>query len=216
MKLTTKKIFAREFLTLILILVLTGLFILIIYSYNAYKQTKIDSIRETINFQNKKSDSLSNQYNEKLSAQRVFFVALTSEFSITDPEQNSSDKTWKILRDSYYSDSMAIKFEKNWDAKLVSFLKSKGYESGNTFENFVGKNILTKDDSINFQKSDKINQSISGLEKNINNYHYQIISSDEQLRLSLWVLVILLIIIYPLRFLLIGIKWSIKTIKQQD
>jgi type II secretory pathway pseudopilin PulG len=216
MKLRTKKIIAREFLTLIVLLLLSGLIGLCIYPYNSFRQSQIKSTEKEITAQQSKSDSLSFAYNKKRNAQETFFNSLSSEFNITASDQNTADKTWKILSKVYHSDSIPIKYDKTWDAELVKFIKSKGYNNGKEFEKFVGENLLNKNDSLNYQQSEKVNQSISALEIKATHLKHKIFDSNEQMKFSLLILIILLSIAYPFRFLILGIKWSVKTIKQKD
>lgn len=195
---------------------MSGLIGLFIYPYNSFRQSQINSTETEITAQKSKSDSLSSVYNKKRNAQETFFNSLSSEFNITASDQNTPDKTWKILSEVYHSDSIPIKYDKIWDAKLVKFIKSKGYNDGKAFEKFVGENLLNKNDSLNYQQSEKVNQSISALEIKATHFKNKIFDSNEQIKFSLLILIILFSIAYPLRFLILGIKWSVKIIKQQD
>ncbi len=216
MELRTKKIIAKEFLTLIIVLLLSGLVGLCIYPYNSLRRYQINKTEKEIAAQQIKSDSLSFGYKKKRKVQETFFNAISSEFNIAASNQNTVDKSWKVLSKVYHSDSIPIRFEKTWDAELVRYIKSMGYKDGKAFENFVGENLLNKNDSLNYEQSENVNQSISKLEIKVTRYKHNIFNSNEQIKFSLLVLIILLSIVYPIRFLILGIKWSLKTIKQND
>lgn len=216
MKLSVKKLIAREFLILILILVVTIMSGLCIFPYNAFKQSQISSTQKEIFAQTKMSDSLSSLYDKKRNIQETFFAALATEYNLSKSKENSTEMLWKILSESYYADSIPIKYEKEWDIKLVGFLKSRGYDSGKSFQKFVEENLLNKNDSLNKRKSKKINKYISDLQIKSNHLKYEIFDTKKQIKFSLLILIFIFSIAYPLRFLILGIKWSVKTIKQKD
>lgn len=215
MKLSIKKIIAREFLILTTLILFSVLFGLCIYPYNAFRKLQIDSLESEISAKKKEMDSLTFMYNKKLTKQKEFFnesfEALSSEYQL-----DSSEATWKGLAKSYHSDSIIYFYEKKWDAKVVNFLNSKGFNDGRAFEKFVGENLLNKNDSINYLKSKKVDQNITELKNQSNQLYKKILSSREQIDFSLLIFKILFLIAFPLRFLILGIKWSINTIKQKE
>jgi ATP/ADP translocase len=78
MNLRTKKIIKRELSIITTILSLALIFGLCIYPYNANKHSKIHAIEDMINSQKKFSDSLSAQFNGKLSIQKKFSDLLSA------------------------------------------------------------------------------------------------------------------------------------------
>lgn len=75
-------------------------------------------------------------------------------------------------------------------------------------------------DTIDIYKlSNKISEVSADInkikEESFNNYN-TILTSEEQLNFGYLSLQIFLIILYPLRFLLLGIKWAFKTLKQKE
>jgi hypothetical protein len=90
---------------------------------------------------------------------------------------------------------------------FLKFLKSNGFENNKSFENFLEKNLLTKIDSLNIFESEKVCREISVMENSERDYQSQIISSEKQITLSVWVLIILFSIAYPIRFIVLAIDW---------
>jgi hypothetical protein len=220
MKLSTKKIIAKEFLIFFGILILSVLLGLCIYPYNAYRHSQIESIRNEISYKTNQSDSLSIKYNTKLKTQENFSKLLISTWS--DPEADSlhSDINrllWKEWGEDYRSDSIPYYYEKKWGPKIVNFLRSKGFADGKEFEKFVGSNLLNKKDSTNYQQSKQLEEIISELEIRISDLRQEINDSYQQIWVIILELIILLTIIaYPIRFFILLIKWSVKTLKQKE
>ena len=72
MKLSTKKIIAQEFLTLIIVLTLGLISFLFTYPYNLYKRHQVENISTEIS-KKKLADSLSISYKSKLGKQNWYF-----------------------------------------------------------------------------------------------------------------------------------------------
>ena len=204
----TNKIIKRESSIIITILSLTVVFGLCIYPYNAFKRSKIHTIEGMINSQKKLSDSLSTQFNGKHSNQKKFSVMLSAACNDSSSEQNVSVDLWEILDKAYRADLIPSLYNsKLFNPVFLKFLKSNGFEDDKSFENFLKKNLLTKIDSLNLFESEKICFEISDLENRERNYQSQIVNSEKQIKLCIWVLAILLAIAYPLRFIILAIDW---------
>ena len=204
----TKKIIKRESSIIITILSLTLIFGLCIYPYNAIKHSKIHTIESTINSQKKLADSLSASLNGKLSIQKKFSESLSEAFNDSCSEQNISVGLWEILDKAYRSDLIPLIYtSKLFNPIFLKFLNDNGYYESNSFESFMRANLLTKVDSFNFNESEKICLEISDLSNSEKVYQSQIINSEKQIKLSVWVLIIQFAIAYPLRFIILAIRW---------
>jgi len=204
----TKKIIKRESTIIITILSLTLIFGLCIYPYNAIKHSKIHSIESMINSQKKSSDSLSAQFNGKLLVQKKFSDMVSAACNDSSSEQNVSVGFWEIFDKAYRADLIPSFYtSKLFNPVFLKFLKSNGFEDDKSFENFLKKNSLTKTDSLNLCESERICLEISDLENREKNYQSQIVNSEKQIKLCIWVLAILLAIAYPLRFIILAIDW---------
>jgi hypothetical protein len=195
-------------LIIITILSLAVIFGLCIYPYNANKHSKIHALEGMINSQKKLSDSLSAQFNGKLSIQKKFADLLSAAYNDSCSEQNISVCLWEILDKAYRSDLIPSFYtSKLFNPVFLKFLKSNGFENDKSFGNFLEKNLLTKIDSLNLFESEKICREISDLETRERSFQSQIVNSERQIILSVWVLIVLFAIAYPLRFIILAINW---------
>lgn len=215
MKLNVKKIIAREFLILTFLTFFSVLCGLCIYPYNAFRRLQFTNNEKEISFLSQKKANLLSIFNHKRKAQENFYKALSAEYDLIESEQNTSEKTWEGLGKAYLSDSIPIRYSK-WDSRVRLFLSSRGFNDAKTFEKFVGENIFNKNDSINYLKSKKVDQNVTELKNQSNQLKRKILSSREQIDFSLLIFKILFLIAFPLRFLILGIKWSINTLNQKE
>lgn len=70
--------------------------------------------------------------------------------------------------------------------------------------------VFTRNDSIRIFK-----ENISILKTKKMSYEHKILSFDEQTRICLFVFIVLLILIYPIRMIYYLIKWSLKIVKEK-
>jgi len=216
MKLTTKKIIAREFLTLTLVLTLGLISFLCTYPYNAYKRNQAKNISSEISEKSKKADTLSLTFKNKLGQQKWFFDKYSNQWDISGDVINTSDKLWKRLDYLALNDSIKYKWQNVWDKDLIAFNKKIGFSNPEEFQSFIDKNRVTKIDSANYDSSLAINSEIALLTKNKKNYESEILSYNEQTEFGLKALIICFIILFGFRYLFYSLKWSLKTLKQKS
>lgn len=214
MKLTNKKIIAREFLTLTIILALGLISFLSTYPYNAYKRNQVENKNTEISEKRNKVDTLSLSFKNKIDQRKWFFDKYSNHWDISRVE-NTPDKLWKRLDYLALNDSIKYYWQNVWDKDLLAFNKEIGFLNPNEFQSFIDKNRITKKDSSNYDTFLAINSEIALLIKNIKNYESDILSSNEQTEFGQKALIICFIILFGFRYLFYSIKWSIKTLKQK-
>jgi len=212
MNLSTKKIIAREFLILAVVLLLSLFAGICIYPYNFYKQNQINAKNDKIHALRKKSDSLSLVYNEKKRVQKIFFNSASLIFGWSESYQD----LWKLLGEKYHNGSIPVMYNRVPSSDFVKFLKSEGYDNSEAFEKFLSENLLTKSDSLNYLESEKTDQIIFGVIIESNHIKEKMIDSDEHMKFFAQVLAILFSIAYPIRFFALGVKWSLGIINQKN
>lgn len=212
MKLSTKKIIAKEFLLIISILLVTLIFNISIYPYNYFLERNILSEDQNILDLRQKANGVLLNYNKKKENHDMFYRLLLVEYDLNE----SSTKIWTDLTRLYYTDSIPIKFNNTWEKKLIRLLNNEGFKNGKEFEDFVHENIFTEKDSLDFRYAQSLNDSINLLTNKISGYYNKMIYKSRHREYTLYFLLILILIAYPVRFLFIGIKWSINTIKQNN
>lgn len=216
MKLTTKKIIAREFLIIILVLTIGLISFLCTYPYNAYKRNQVEKKSIEISEKSKKVDTLSLSFKNKIDQQNWFFDKYSNHWDISGDKINTSDKLWKRLDFLALNDSIKYKWQNVWDKELLAFNKEIGFTNPDEFKSFIDKNRITKIDSLNFDSSLAINSEIALLTKNKKDYESEILSYNEQIKFGLKVLIICFIILFGFRYLFYSLKWSLKTLKQKS
>jgi hypothetical protein len=217
MKLTTKKIIAREFLTLTLVLTLGLISFLCTYPYNAFKRNQVENKSTEISERTKLTDSLSISYKSKLDKQNWFFEKFSNHYDLTgDTTFNTRAKVWKMLDYLAIKDSIKYKWEKVWDKDIVEFNKEIGFSNPEVFHSFIDKNRLTKIDSLNYDSSLAINSEVALLSKFIKENESKILSYNEQTEFGIKALIICFIILFGFRYLFYSLKWSLKTLKQKS
>ena len=216
MKLTTKKIIAREFLTLTLVLSIGLILFLCTYPYNAFKRNQVENKSTEISDKSKKVDTLLLSFKNKIDQQKWFFDKYSNHWDISGDKINTPDKLWKRLDFLALNDSIKYKWQNVWDKELLAFNKEIGFSNPDEFQSFIDKNRISKIDSSNYDSSLAINSEIALLTKNKNDYESEILSYNEQTEFGLKAIIISFIILFGFRYLFYSLKWSLKILKQKS
>lgn len=215
MKLTTKKIIAREFLTLTIVLTLGLISFLCTYPYNSYKRYQVENKSTEISEKSKKVDTLSLSFKNKIDQRKWLFDKYTKQWDSGD-ELNTPDKLWQRIDFLALNDSIKYKWKNVWDKDLIAFNRAIGFSNPDEFQSFIDKNRTTKIDSSNYDSSFAINTEIDLLTQNKNDYESKILSKNEQTEFGLKALIICFIILFGFRYLFYSIMWSLKILKQKS
>ena len=212
MKLRTKKRIAKEVLLLFACGILFGLISFSVYPYNWYYKQKVDEIREHIAFNKTIADTCCVSFNKKLQQQDWFFNEFVEKFGKLPEKYDTSDKLWSFFEKKSICDSLLHKydqFSKTTKDKLGYF----GFNSGIALNNFILNNFITVADIKNKEKSNIKRREMQSLELVSRKYKAKIMCQEEHKSFSLIILIIILGLLYPIRFLFLLIWWSIKTVK---
>lgn len=215
MKLTTKKIIAREFLSLILVLTIGLVSFLCTYTYNIFQLNQAENKSTKISEKTKLADSLSILYKSKLDKQDWFVQKFNNHYNFTD-DNIRDDRIWKMYDNLAEKDSIKHKWENNWHKSFVEFIKEIGFSNPLAFHSFIEKNRITKLDSSNYDSSVAISMEIALLLKDKKDNESKILSYNEQTEFGLKALIICFIILFGFRYLFYSLKWSLKTLKQKS
>jgi len=212
MKLTTKKIIAREFLILMLVLALGLISFFCTYPYNAFERHQVEKKSTEILEKSKLADSLSFSFKSKLDKQEWFYKQFTNNIS---DYYKSYKEFWERLDYLALKDSIKFKWEKVWEKDIVSFNKEMGFPNPEALHAFIENNRINKIDSSNYDSSLAINSEVDLLSKSKKDNERKILSYNDQTAFGIKALIICFIILFGLRYLLYSIKWSLKTLKQK-
>lgn len=201
MKLKAKKRIAKEIIILLCGFVLALIIFLFIYPYNWFYESKTKNIEKLIVLKQKQEDSLHSMDSLTILLQEYVAtannIAYKGDWSIINskfPELKDYDK--QVLKD-YVATANNTKYGGDWNV-----INSK-------FPEFFAKNI-------NYNKAIILQNEISKLQDAKIDVKWNILSSKEQKDFGLKVFFIILLILYPIRFLYILIIWSFKILKQKE
>lgn len=212
MKLKSKKIIAREFILLILLLALGVISFLCIYPYNYYRNSQSHDLEKTIAQKNKITERLSYQYKTKFAKRDWYFEKFTVKFG-SDSYKN--DELWNRLLFLAKNDSIRHKWN-IWDNEFSNFNIELGFDTPQKLKEFIDRVRLNKIDSTNYTEALKIKQDILKLREREKEVEMKKFSSEEQFIFGMTSTIILLIMLFPARYLFYGVRWSIKVLKEKN
>ena len=216
MKLTTKKIIAREFLALLLVMTIGLTAFLSIYAYNAFKEKKINNLANEINITSNQIDSLSFAYNKKLDKQNWFLKKWEANFDLSnDTKYNTLEKVWNRLDYLAKQDSISYKWKNIWHKDLVTFHKNIGFQNPVVFKAFINDNRMSEKDNSDLKLANEKKTIIADLNKEIKETTKSKLSFNEQLDFTTNSILLLCLFIFGFRYLFYGVKWSLRILKER-
>jgi hypothetical protein len=211
MKLTTKKIIASEFLYLVLTNSIGLIAFLATYLYNTFRQNQFANLENEI-------------------AQQVYFSdSLSKPFLIkTKPNDIFEKKTYRNLKKAY-GDDYNMAFD-NFISKIFndSVFQYKTYQSLKSaygadyyysFNEFQTKLVESKIDSLdiyNYNKSIELKSDIKFLNASKSIIINTMLTQTEQIKFAFLAITILGIFLFPFRYFIYAVKWSLKILRQKQ
>jgi RNAse (barnase) inhibitor barstar len=211
-----KKIIAREFLLLLTLILLSALIFVCVFPYNLYQENKIEKTNKKLIEKEKLTDNLHKSVNEKIKNQKWFFEKISSEFDITNTEYSELKTLWPILQKIAENDSTEYRWNNKWEKSLIDFHKSIGFKNGKDLQFFILNNSITSKDSIQINKSNEIQKEITELSKQKIELKNRIFQDSEKEKFIIGISAILFGILFVLRYLFYGVKWSIKQLNDKN
>jgi hypothetical protein len=214
MKLQTKKIIAREFIMLVITIVLVAGVFLGTYIYNYFQHSNVVEVQAAILKKTFIADSLAKPYKTKMQNQQWFYDKNNEIVDLKNTDFNSPNKLWQRLDYLSASDSIKIKIDSFWTPEIKQLLVTIDFDKPEKLTAFINKNRITSDDSTDLQKSIVANETLGKLNKLKADYKAKVFSFQSQTRIAIWTLVILFILLFVMRFLFYAVRWSVKILKQ--
>jgi len=204
----TRKIIAREFLIFIVALIIGFLIIFGTLCYNFILQIKEKNIQQTINEKGKLADSLAKSYNIKTFKDKDYISRVYSALNDIGENSNNfkSEDTFRkiILNDSVYQKSVYHLLQNKIEGFTKSFME---------FTNSL-KIQLTQDDINKKVQSRAIETEINKLTQKGINLQNSYLNTKEKIKISLYIFLLTILFLFPLRYLVYATNWSIKTLKK--
>lgn len=207
-----KRIIAREFLTLLILVVLESLTFVFVSQYNSYQKNKIKKIDKSLVEKEKLTDDINILVHEKIEKELTFKNKL--ELNGKEFTDEQADHFWKILTDIHKKDSIVYLWDNSWGTDFKIVIQSTGLKDGYELNQFIIKNSLSREDSILLTKLDTIQKETSYLTKQKTDVENKIINNNEKLEILERIGIVLFGILFILRYLIYGVKWSLKTLKE--
>lgn len=256
MKITTKKIIAKEFVILVSALVLTILAIILVFPFNYYQDFRIKNSKNKIVIKQQEAEKLMNEYRN----------GITSLYYLIQPSRTFDDKDDFINIAStdtlVYNKVSDIIFNQNSFKSIIYKALKENLLDFNKTENefinacsdsgYVGRVFLTlqatfpdfdtsRDEFIKCMFADPsrfrdkleydnyikkmrlkyIQSKELQHDAQMLNYTIEIrnnwrMTTKEQIHFGIKILLLLLCILYPIRYLYISTIWSVKTLRQKE
>lgn len=211
MNLRGKKIIAREFIFFISCILISILTFSSIYLYNHLIQREIEDIQNEIISNTKIKDNIIRQIEQKRERQISYTKAYQKEFNFSN-ETIKSSEIWQMLYLDVKNDSIEYKWNNIWSEKLLNFEKNFGIQSPKELSEFISFNTVN---IKNIKLSEKIKNEIQLL-KNQRNFNFRkTIDSFKQFEITKNIFYFSIFILFILRYIIIGIIWSFKILKEK-
>lgn len=208
------KTIAREFLVFIAFIIIEVFLFSFIYLYNFYQKSQIEITNENLTIKNTFINNALIPINKKKKNQEWFFKKISSEFDISNSQYSKLETLWPIMQKIAENDSTKYRWDYKWEKDLTEFHKTIGFTNPKVLQDFILKNSLSLKDSIELKKVYKIQQEISLINKHKQEIKNKIFTVKQIEELIIKSAYILFCILFILRYLFYGIKWSFKTLKK--
>lgn len=224
----TKKILAREFLFFLLVFCITSISFAGIWFYRYYQSNKIEQLGFEKNLLEKRRDSLLLDYNKKVENQSAFFVKYFRIYSFSSEDRKSKyfdDYGIPIkgrdgnllaflrLNELYKQDSLSSLFDTH--ETFIAFYNAMGYKSLEQLNRFIEVNFITQLDIENTKTAKLIDDKIIKIANEISGISKAKNAVDNPVNIAGWILLILFLILFALRYLYYGASWSITVLRNK-
>ena len=212
MNLRTKKILAREFLLIIICIVISSFGFLGVMAYNGFQNRLLKKLLVEKLFFLNKIQNLESTYTLKIRNQKRFYdESVKNNWHTRDWDYLN---LWNKLQTLKKSDSINYQWKNLYGEEFQEIVKNQfGIQNGKDFENFIGNNSLTKKDNRSQIEIITINSTLKKINDQIKIRQKKVFQKNEKMEFAFMCLFILGTILFPVRYLLYGIIWSLKTLK---
>ena len=211
-----KKIIAREFLILICCLLIAILAFACTYPYNYFVNSSISKLDSEIKVLENQIDSIQEPFRKKIAEQKRVYSEWMNNDRLDKNAYSDYRAHWARLEYLHRKDSIPFKYKNVWSKVVIDHLQNMGFSTSNELDEFIATNSISEIDKTAQTKSKPLEDKILKLREKYRQKKGDVLYYDDQLNFSLIVLLFASIIAFPLRFLIYAIKWSFKTLKDEN
>ena len=210
MRENSKKRIAKEILIFSITVILSILFYISLFPYNHSIGKKVSQINDSIGSIQKKHDSLERTYADKKLTQTNFYLKFDQQF---ESKYKTSNEFWKRLEYLDSVDSLTNVYNKFKDLRI--FLKEFHVYSAQEQNEFFKNAFLTSQEKHNYVLAEKFDSLLkeNSHKQRVFSLERKMISWQKQIRLTIYCFFILFSLLFPIRYFIYMIIWSIKILK---
>lgn len=206
MHIQVKKIIAREFLMLLGCFIIVTLTFIVLLILNFNYNRKIIKSETLIAKHYQIQDSLSKEFAKEAQQQVAFTKHVNGSLS-AEYAAYSNLELWNRFKDLVKKDSLENKWN-SWDTAHKNPFLTYHINSAHELETFINKNIP----NLSLQNyNDSVLRSFGRIKSK---QEEQVFTQEEKSHYSLIAFLIAFSLLIGLRYLIYGIKWSLKTLKK--
>ena len=205
MNLKIQKILAREFLVLMICIIISaGVYIYFSLS-NYYFNNKIDKLNQKELFYKKIQDSLSVKFQLQSDSQHLLTNHVNNFIDKSEYRNFTNEELWTRLKYLVEVDSITIKWNTIWSYEKTAFVRFN-FKSPLEFQRFIKNNI--PDNSV-IHRNDSLIENIQLLKVSTQT---KLKSNSSKNEATLFAFYVALILFFGIRFLVLATVWSYKVI----
>src|SRR5690606_35330705 len=182
---------------------------LLIFLYNYYYEIQGDKKTELIWKNYSIAAELKETFKSKIEKHEWYFKKSSEYFNLDN--YNSTEKWWAHNEYLIKVDSIKIKW-----LKFNDYCNNIGFTSPESFEKFIKSNSLNEEEMRNKNKYELIHKEIDSLVWEREKLERKRFTFDQQIDLSKKIIIILFLLIFILRYIIYGVKWSINILKLKN
>ncbi|WP_295654582.1 hypothetical protein [uncultured Mucilaginibacter sp.] len=214
-----KKFIAREILILLSAICISLLCFLGTFGYNFFKDLQIKNLDKHRNSVQRQSDRLNYIFDYKQRNHVWYFENMSREmnFDLSNKIINNEENLWDYtVKANVFGkiDSVNARWNGKWKKEgLTEHFKNIGFSTPQKLNNFIIEKSISPNDSLNHKKSIAIKSNLDNLSNKLKTLNESKLEQYEQKYFGYQSFVILLFLLFGLRYLYYLLKWCILTLK---
>lgn len=205
MDINLKKKLAKEFLILATVILSSLLIGATLFAVMRNKTKEVQNLQNRLLSIQNSLDSLDSLNDVKMNRQTWLYSEFEKEY---DMRGYSVDEFWLVCWKIYKADSIIHKWG-NSKSDKPAFFRKIGFKTGEELNSFIRTNSI---DSVSIQERRLYEVERSEIEEQLNEISQEV-DQKKQLSKFMWISAGLFLIVFPLRYFLLAILWSIRTLK---